>query len=103
MLCPMAHNVEDAQRITGGGRGARAALAQIDAAVAAAASRNAVSRDQALRTLGEVEASVVDPALAQRTAALVNEAAVSYRGDALVDRGRYLDALLDIRALLIGR
>jgi len=80
----------------------RTAIARIDDALSASTSRNAFSRDHALRTLGEVEARVGDPNLADRVAAVVNAAAVSYCGETLVDRGRYLDTLLDIRALLVG-
>ncbi len=98
-------NVEPAARTVDGlgGKSARSAIARIDATLATSNARNSFSRDQALRTLGEVEASVGDPMLADRVAFVVNKAAASYSGDMLVDRGRFLDTLLDIRALLVGR
>lgn len=83
--------------------GSRAAIARIDDALAASIARNAFSRDNALRTLGDVEACLREPEVASQVAAVVNEAAASYVGDSLVDRGRFLDTLLDIRALLVGR
>jgi hypothetical protein len=83
-------------------RASRNAIAIIDDALSASVSRNAFSRDQALRTLGDVEAHIGEPELTNRVAEIVNEAAASYRGDALIDRGRFLDTLLDIRALLVG-
>jgi len=97
-------NLEAGDRMAGAfaGTSTRAAIARIDDALAVSTSRNAFSRDQALRTLGEVEARVIDATLADRVAAVVNEAAASYGGGTLVDRGRFLDTLLDIRALLVG-
>ena len=92
---------ERTARVRGGGS-TRRAIARIDHALAASISRNAFSRDQALRTLEDIEGDIGDPALADRAAAVVNAAAASYRGEAVVDRGRFLDALLDIRALLVG-
>lgn len=97
-------SLEAAER-SGHGRGSaspRTAIARIDDALSASISRSAFSRDQALRTFGEVEASVGDPTLVDRVAAVVNAVAASYCGDTVVDRGRYVDTLLDIRALLVG-
>lgn len=80
----------------------RTAIARIDDALADSSSRNAFSREQALRTLEDIEARIGDPALLHQVAAVVNEAAASYHGETLVDRGRFIDTLLDIRALLVG-
>lgn len=80
----------------------RVAISLIDDALEASISRGAFSRGHALRTLADVEAQISEPVLADRVAEIVNQAAASYYGDALVDRGRFLDTLLDIRALLVG-
>jgi hypothetical protein len=85
------------------GTSTRRAIARIDDALAASISRNTFSRNQALRTLSAVEASIGDPSLTGAVAVIINEAAASYCGEMLVDRGRFLDTLLDLRALLVGR
>lgn len=81
--------------------GSRAAIARIDSAIAASAARNAFSRHQALRTLSDVEAQVGDPILAERVASVVNDAAASYFGEAVVDGQRFVNTLLDLRMLLV--
>jgi len=96
-------NVEGGEWASGRGgcMGGQAAIARIDSAIAASAYRNAFSRDQALRTLSDVEARVGDPIVADRVAEVVNEAAASYFGAAVVDGERFLDTLLDLRMLLV--
>jgi hypothetical protein len=76
------------------------ALALVDCALANASRREFFGRQEAAGIMHRVRASVHGSVLGPAVTSVVNDALVSYREDRLVDRGRVVDALLDVRLVL---
>jgi hypothetical protein len=80
--------------------GEHAALARLDAALAAASHRGAYTRDEAISLLHEIVANVKDPDLVDPVLSIVSEALRAFDGQQLVDRWQVVNPLLDIRLVL---
>jgi len=76
------------------------ALATIDAALAGATHRGAYASADALNLLSDVLATIEYPDHVDAAVAVVEEVFTAFDGQALVDRSRVVDALLDLRLAL---
>ena len=75
-------------------------IALIDAALSRWADRKVFRYDEAAALLRDVQLGVHGTTLEATVTSIVNDALASYQGDQLLDRGRVLDPLLDLRLTL---
>jgi hypothetical protein len=73
---------------------------QVDDALRAAARREFFTPAEALELLHRVRESVAGGTLGATVAGIVADAAASYSNQMMLDRGRLVDPLLDIRLVL---